>query len=130
MVAGRDYEKLENARLLDPSEYTIQPQLGYITLRIPLQPDEVLAIAYEYTVNGEAYQVGEFARDVEQGALFVKLLKPASLSPASFTWDLMMKNVYSLGNHVFDIERDRFKLDISYRSDSTGTWRIPSGWAM
>lgn len=122
VVAGRDYEKLENARLLDPSEYTIQPQLGYITLRIPLQPDEVLAIAYEYTVNGEAYQVGEFARDVEQGALFVKLLKPASLSPASFTWDLMMKNVYSLGNHVFDIERDRFKLDISYRSDSTGTW--------
>jgi cell surface protein SprA len=46
-----DYEKLGNARLLDPSEYTIQRQLGYITLRLPLQPDEVLAVAYEFTVE-------------------------------------------------------------------------------
>ncbi len=146
MVSGRDYEKLENARLLDPSEYTLHPQLGYLTLRVPLQPDEVLAVAYEYTASGVAYQVGEFARDVGQetqevpntgnenrengaegeneprGALFVKLLKPVSLSPSSYTWDLMMKNIYSLGTYVYRIERDRFRMDISYRSDSTGTW--------
>ena len=141
VVAGMDYEKLENARLLDPSEYTLQPRLGYITLRVPLQPDEVLAVAYEYTVNGQAFQVGEFSRDVgregagsetgegesgggdeQQGALFVKLLKPVSLSPASYTWDLMMKNIYSLGTYVYQIEQDRFRMDIAYRSDSTGTW--------
>ncbi|HHU95742.1 MAG: cell surface protein SprA [Bacteroidota bacterium] len=123
MVAGNDYEKLGNARLLDPSEYTLQRQLGYVTLRLPLQPDEVLAVAYEYTVDGQAYQVGEFARDVEQDkALFVKLLKPVSFSPASSTWDLMMKNIYSLGPNAYQVERDRFRLDISYRSDSTGTW--------
>ena len=123
LVVGSDYEKLGNARLLDPSEYTLQRQLGYITLRLPLQPDEVLAVAYEFTVDGQAYQVGEFARDVEQGkALFVKLLKPVSFSPASSTWDLMMKNIYSLGPSAYQVERDRFRLDISYRSDSTGTW--------
>lgn len=123
MVAGNDYEKLGNARLLTPSEYTLQRQLGYVTLRLPLQPDEVLAVAYEFTVDGQAYQVGEFARDVEQGkALFVKLLKPVSFSPASSTWDLMMKNIYSLGASAYQVEQDRFRLDISYRSDSTGTW--------
>ncbi len=123
MVAGNDYEKLGNARLLDPSEYTLQRQLGYVTLRLPLQPDEVLAVAYEFTVDGKAYQVGEFARDVEQGkALFVKLLKPVSFSPATSTWNLMMKNIYSLGPSAYQVERDRFRLDISYRSDSTGTW--------
>ena len=155
MMAGRDYEKLENARLLDPSEYTVHPQLGYITLRTALQPDEVLAVAYEYTVNGQVFQVGEFARDVgsgstgnggeeneaggnseQQGALFVKLLKPVSFSPASYTWHLMMKNVYTLGTYVYQIEKDRFRLDISYRSDSVGTWlnylpelsgRLPDG---
>ena len=123
MVAGNDYEKLGNARLLDPSEYTLQRQLGYITLRQPLQPDEVLAVTYEFTADGQAYQVGEFARDVEQGkALFVKLLKPVSFSPSSSTWDLMMKNIYSLGASAYQVEQDRFRLDISYRSDSTGTW--------
>ncbi len=123
MVTGNDYEKLGNARLLDPSEYTLQRQLGYISLRMPLQHDEMLAVAYEYTMNGQAYQVGEFARDVDQdGALFVKLLKPVSFSPASCTWNLMMKNIYSLGAYVYRIERNHFRLDISYRSDSTGTW--------
>jgi cell surface protein SprA len=52
----------------------------------------------------------------------VKLLKPVSFSPASSTWDLMMKNIYSLGPSAYQVERDRFRLDISYRSDSTGTW--------
>jgi len=34
----------------------------------------------------------------------------------------MMKNIYSLGPNAYQVERDRFRLDISYRSDSTGTW--------
>ena len=34
-------------------------------------------------------------------------------------WDLMMKNVYSLG--AYKIQKDKFKLNIKYLSDTTGT---------
>ena len=50
---GRDYEKVESARLLTPSEYTLNSTLGYISLRAELRADEVLAVAYEYTYNGQ-----------------------------------------------------------------------------
>lgn len=130
LVIGQDYEKVENARLLNSNEYTFQPQLGYLSLKSPLQADEVLAVAYEYTYNGKAYQVGEFSNNIgretneqvanQGGALFLKLLKPVSLSPKAYTWDLMMKNIYALGYGASNIQKDKFKLNISYQSDTTG----------
>ena len=57
---GNDYEKLESARLLTSSEYTVNTSLGYVSLKSSLQTDQVLAIAYEYTYGGATYQVGEF----------------------------------------------------------------------
>lgn len=132
VIRGVDYEKLENARLLSPSEYKFQPQLGYISLQMPLQADEVLAVAFEYTRNGQVYQVGEFSDDIGKrtegnnqttnGALFVKLLKPVSLSPRAYTWHLMMKNIYSVGYSAYDLQQDHFKLYITYQSDTTGVY--------
>ncbi|GAB6007656.1 cell surface protein SprA [Dysgonomonas reticulitermitis] len=133
---GLDYEKIESARLLSSSEYTYNAQLGYISLASALQADEVLAIAYEYTMGGTTYQVGEFSTDIagnydssnnKSGALFVRLLKPVSLSPRSYTWDLMMKNVYYLG--ASSIQQDRFRLNISYQSDTVGRYitYLPEG---
>ena len=60
-TGGTDYEKLQSARLLTSSEYTVNQALGYISLRTTLQTDQVLAVAYEYTYGGVTYQVGEFA---------------------------------------------------------------------
>ena len=40
---GTDYGKLENARKLQPNEFTYHPQLGYISLQQRLMNDEVLA---------------------------------------------------------------------------------------
>lgn len=122
LIRGIDYEKIENARLLGPSEYTFHPQLGYISLQMPLQADEVLAVAYEYTRNGQIFQVGEFSNDVVEGALFVKLLKPVSLSPRAYTWELMMKNIYSVGYNAYDLQKEHFKLQITYQSDTTGVY--------
>lgn len=131
VIAGVDYEKLENARLLSASEYTIQPQLGYLSLSMPLQADEVLAVAYEFTYRGEVYQAGEFAADVrgdsggnnsQAGALFLKLLKPVSLSPRAYTWDLMMKNIYSLGHGAYNIQQDNFRLKVTWQSDTAGVY--------
>jgi len=116
-----DYAKVENARLLSPNEYTIQSKLGYISLNAPLNDDEVLAVAYEYTVAGRTYKVGEFSNSGinAPSTLFLKLIKGPSLQPYIFTWDLMMKNVYSIGS--FQINSEDFRLDILYNDDQTGT---------
>ena len=57
---GRDFEKIENARKLNDREYIFNRQLGYISLNTALNTDEVLAVAYEYTIGGQLFKVGEF----------------------------------------------------------------------
>ena len=117
-----DYEKLQAARKLSSSEYTVNNALGYVSLSSTLQVDDVLAVAYEYTYMGTTYQVGEFASDLTDNskALFVKLLKGTTGSPVLPTWRLMMKNVYYLGTQK--VMSDKFRLDIKYQSDSTGVY--------
>jgi cell surface protein SprA len=121
LTGGTDYEKLSSARLLSSSEYTLNAALGYISLKTTLQTDQVLAVAYEYTYGGQTYKVGEFAADHTNAseALFVKALKNTSNNPQQANWPLMMKNVYYLATNV---ERQRFRLDIKYKSDTTGVY--------
>ena len=120
-VGGQDYEMLESARLLDPSEYSVNNALGYISLNQALNADEILAVAYEYTMNGKTYKVGELSTDGIEApkTLVVKLLKGTNLSPRFNTWDLMMKNVYAIGG--YQIKPTDFKFDILYYDDETGT---------
>lgn len=122
LAGGVDYEKLESARKLSTSEYTLNPSLGYVSLKSTLQPDQVLAIAYEYTYRGQTYQVGEFASDRKdtQEALYVKSLKNTACTPQMRNWPLMMKNVYSLG--ATSVQREKFKFDIKYLSDTSGVY--------
>ena len=128
-VIGRDYEKIESARLLSSSEYTLNASLGYIMLKTALSSDEILAVAYEYTYDGDTYQVGEFSGDVTSTdqSLYVKMLKGTTSSPNYPMWDLAMKNVYALG--AYQIQKNNFKLNIKYLSDTTGNelTYIPAG---
>lgn len=121
LEGSTDYEKLSNARKLSSSDYTLNSQLGYISLKNALSSDEVLAVAFEYTYGGNSYQVGEFSSDKTDASqsLYVKLLKSNSNSPGSGTWDLMMKNIYSITNG--NIQSAQFKLGVYYDSDSTGS---------
>ncbi len=121
LVGGVDYEKLESARLLSSTEYTLNSALGYISLRSTLQTDQVLAVAYEYTYGGVTYQVGEFASDITDAGktLFVKSLKNTSNNPKQGNWNLMMKNVYSLASSV---EKEKFRLDVKFQSDTAGVY--------
>lgn len=128
---GKEYEDVASARLLDPSEYTYNDQLGYISLKTQLQQDEVLGVAFSYSYSdGKQYQVGEFSTDNAQAStscLYVKLLKGVTMSPDMPFWDLMMKNVYSLG--AYSVQKEKFRLDILYQSDTTGTYvnYLPEG---
>ncbi|HMT66579.1 MAG TPA: cell surface protein SprA, partial [Bacteroidales bacterium] len=117
---GRDYEKIENARKLTEREYTVNRQLGYISLNVALNNDEVLAVAYEYTLNGQVFKVGEFSTDgiTAPDALILKLIKGTSLSPQIPTWKLMMKNIYNIGSGR--IEPKNFEVNILYQDDKTG----------
>ncbi|MDR0295902.1 MAG: cell surface protein SprA [Prevotellaceae bacterium] len=119
--SGEDFEKLENARKLNPNEYTLNTHLGYISLNQALNNDEVLAIAYEYEAGGITYNVGELSTDgiVAPNALVVKLLKGTTLSPKLPTWKLMMKNIYSLD--AYSISPKDFILDIYYENSEMGT---------
>lgn len=127
MELGEAYEKVESARLLNNGEYTLNAALGYISLKTALNQDEVLAVAYEYTYAGQVYQVGEFSTDASESlkapnALMLKLLKSTNNAPnqkGKGTWDLMMKNIYSLG--ASQMSSDKFELYIQYRNDSVGT---------
>lgn len=121
---GEDYEKIESARRLDNSEYTINYELGYISLRSTLYPDEVLAVAFDYTYGGKTYQIGEFSTDKSDSikppkALMLKLLKSSTQSPKLKSWNLMMKNIYSIG--AMQMQQEGFEMNVMYQNDSVGT---------
>ena len=118
---GKDYEKIESARLLNTSEYTLNSTLGYISIKSQINADEVLGVAFQYTYNGQVYQVGEFSSDITSTtqALYVKMLKSTTTDPKMPMWRLMMKNVYSLG--AYQVQKQNFRLNIKYLSDTTGT---------
>lgn len=121
--ATDNFAKLTYARKLTDAEFSVNTQLGYISLNTSLNADEVLAVAFRYTVNGVEYQVGEFSTDIPVNAdvpsvLYVKLLKNETLKTSLPTWDLMMKNIYSLG--AYQISRNDFRLNIYRVDESSG----------
>ena len=129
-LGGQDYEKLERARKLKSSEYTVHPQLGYISLNQALNNDEVLAVSFQYTIGNETYQVGELTTTGPNApdALIVKLLKGTTFSPSLMNWELMMKNIYALG--AYQMSSNEFVLNIIYENteESGGlTNYIPEG---
>ncbi|UXX80477.1 cell surface protein SprA [Reichenbachiella carrageenanivorans] len=117
---GEEYEIRPTARRLDAREYKWHSQLGYISLQRKLQNDEVLAVAYEYTYNGQKYRVGELSDTYsgfeDDALIYLKMLRPGKINTDIKTWDLMMKNVYSLNSPR--INEEGFELRINYRDDT------------
>ena len=96
-----------------------------LSLSQPLQTDEVLAVAFQYSYNGKIYQVGEFSQDVPpdsssatQKVLYLKLLKATSQRTSLPIWRLMMKNVYTIG--YGQLSQQDFKLDVLYQEPGLG----------
>lgn len=127
LVNGTDFEKINSARRLAPTEFTFHKQLGYITLSRKLQSDEALAVAYQYTNAEGTFTVGELSEDYasrpETQVIFLKLLRSREYYPEVNNrtlpmWDLMMKNIYNL--NVNQLTPDGFQLRVIYRDDRTG----------
>lgn len=131
LAQGEDFEKTY-ARKLNETEYTYNKQLGYISLNSQLNPNEVLAVAFQYEYNGAVFQVGEFGNQVPPDSnatskvLFLKLLKGTSVRVNLPIWNLMMKNIYSLG--AYNVSNEDFRLDIYYNDPGGGLKRyMPKG---
>ncbi len=126
--SAEDYERTF-ARKLTENEYFFNSQIGFLSLNIPLQPDEVLGVAFQYTINGKVFQVGEFSENIAldpnkgvQQILFLKLLKATTQRTDLPIWNLMMKNVYSLD--LFGaIQQQDFQLNLLYEEPSAGLKR-------
>ncbi|WP_281323231.1 cell surface protein SprA [Flavobacterium aestivum] len=130
---GQDYSKLENARKLLPNEYTFNPQLGYISLQQRLGNDEILAVAYQYSIGDKVYQVGEFGNDgvdatvvtgnqpsnqsVITQTLILKMLKSSLTNVTNPVWNLMMKNIYQIQGG-YQLVQDDFRFNILYKNPS------------
>jgi len=129
ITSGEDFIKLENARKLKSTEYKFNPKLGFISLNTSLSDDQIVAVSYQYSIIGDSrvYQVGEFSDQgiVPPNSLIVKLLKSNVLNTDMPMWDLMMKNVYSIG--AYQIQRDDFIFNILYSGDKNG---VPTGYFM
>ena len=133
---GNDYAKLENARKLTSSEFTFNPQLGYISLQQRLTNDEVLAVAYQYTVGAEVHQVGEFGTDGAEATvltttgvpqtqtLVLKLLKSNLTNVENPIWNLMMKNIYQIPGG-YQLEQEDFRFNILYTDPSPINYITP-----
>ena len=146
---GIDYVTLENARRLQPNEYQLNSQLGYISLNQRLNNDEVLGVSFQFTVNGKVFQVGEFSTDgvdatggpIPNGGgdpgnpdptnevgipqnLVVKLLKSNITNVNEPVWDIMMKNIYPIG--AFQLEKEDFRLNILYTDPSPLNYITPA----
>ncbi|THH37955.1 T9SS outer membrane translocon Sov/SprA [Neolewinella litorea] len=127
----RDFEKV-SARKLDPREYTVNPELGFISLNINVQPDQVVAVSYRYKYNGEIFKVGELSVNTDNSSsdtsnfanqvLITKLLKSSTQRVSEPAWDLMMKNVYSLG--AYQVNQEDFRLDVQYENPGQGFQRF------
>jgi cell surface protein SprA len=117
---GRDFEKIESARKLTDTEYTFNRSLGFISLSTALTAGQVLAVAFQYTVNDEIYQVGEFSDQgiTNPNAIIIKLLRSTSIDTRHPMWNLMMKNVYSL--NAYQVESENFMLNILFTGNDNG----------
>ncbi len=145
---GFDYAILENARKLEQGrDFQFNSQLGYISLNQRLSNDEVLGVAFQYTYNGQVYQVGEFANggldattispgvetpEINNNTLVLKLLKSNITNVNDPIWDLMMKNIYATG--AFQLSQEDFKLNILYTESTPRNYITPvaegpgTGW--
>jgi cell surface protein SprA len=132
LTQTRDFEVFRG-RLLNSSEYTYSPELGFISLNVRLKPNQVLGVSYDYyfVENCDTlYKVGELSDESlvsdtdttglvqPESVVYVKMLKSSNQRVDHPTWDLMMKNVYPM--RTSNLDRQNFEFDIFYENDTLG----------
>jgi cell surface protein SprA len=109
--------------LVEGVDYTIDTNLGYLSLRDQLGPRQALAISFSY--RNQFDQI-VYVGDVNQGdsqRLFLKLLRPGGLTPTSRAWPLTMRNVYSLNSS--NLTSEGLTLDVLFTQGTIEQQNLP-----
>lgn len=111
------------------SDYSVNEDLGFIRMQSSLQ-NEIIGAHYQLVDR----ETGQLIIEVGQGVssdnsnLILKMIKAQSSHPNHPAWDLMFKNVYSMGATNIDEQSlevaiiDNFSTPISDRTDSGSTF--------
>ncbi|MCI0513377.1 cell surface protein SprA [candidate division KSB1 bacterium] len=112
---------------LEKNQYELDPYLGKLRLDTRVSDDEVLAVAFKFGVEPNTSTVGDLVYD--KPTIILKLLKPRNPRPTDTTWELMLRNIYSIGRNV---PEEGFEAKLFFKSPSgtdqeTGTKRGTEG---
>ena len=107
--------------LLQPGDYEIHPETGFITFKTQIQEQDAIAIAYYIEGNSPSttddVYYGEFISDLQgttQTRLVLKLIKPPNLQPQfKNAWKLQLRNIYPVGGR--NVKEEGFVLDMKYK---------------
>ncbi len=119
------YIKLERG-----SDYTINEDLGFIRMQSSLQ-NEIIAAHFEIAdrTSGQIiHKVGADIGEIGNDTLILKMIKAQSSHPNHPVWDLMFKNVYSMGSTNIDAQSlnvqiiDNFSTPVSDRTSNGSTF--------
>ena len=110
-------------------DFTINEDLGFIRMRNSLQ-NEIIAAHYQLVDRNTGQTIIQIGEGVssQNSTLILKMIKAQSSHPNHPTWDLMFKNVYSMGSTNIDSQSlevsiiDNFSTPISDRSNSGDTF--------
>ena len=107
--------------LLQPGDYEIHPETGFISFKTQIQEQDAIAVAYyiegsSSSTTDDVYY-GEFINDLQgttQTRLVLKLIKPPNLQPQfKKAWSLQLKNIYPVGGR--NVKEEGFVLDMKYK---------------
>lgn len=110
--------------LQEGTDYELNHNLGYLSLKENLGSRQALAVSFKYrdAQTGETISVG----DVSPGGsnrIFLKLIRPQTVTTSNFLWDLMMKNVYSMGAQ--NLTPDGLDLDVKFTEGNVPSSSLP-----
>ncbi len=105
-------------------DYELNRYLGYLSLKRNLGSRQALAISFKYVdpATGQTISIG----DVSQGGgnrIFLKLIRPQNVTTTNKAWELMMKNVYSVG--AKNLTPDGLEVDIKYTEQNVPSSSLP-----
>lgn len=110
------FRKLEQGK-----DYTINPDIGVISLNINIQDNQAIAVAYRVEgptqIASDDTVYGDFVNSLTDtsATLVLKLVRPRSPQPSfKKAWALQLRNIYPLGG-ARNIKKEGFDLKLLYQ---------------
>lgn len=105
-------------------DYELNRALGYLSLKRNLGSRQALAVSFRYrdAQTGETVGIGDISQ-AGGDRLYLKLIRPQTVTTNHPLWDLMMKNVYSIGAN--NLTPDGLDIDISYTGENVSSSSLP-----